>query len=105
MNLHLHVDDLENPEEIRDACSRRATELQDEFPETTRLEATLQRVGVEYEMHVRAHGKDLEVASRGRAADALGSVNEAFEKTRRQLRKHHDKLIFGPRRGSPRSNR
>ncbi len=105
MNLHLHADDLENPDAIRDACSERAAELRDEFPETTRLEVTLQRVGVKYEVHVRVNGKDLEVAARGRAADALGSVTEAFDKTRRQLRKHHDKMVFGPRRGPQRSNR
>jgi ribosome-associated translation inhibitor RaiA len=55
-------------------------------------------VGPEHETHVHINGKDLDVASRAKAIDLLGSVNDAFEKARRQLRKRHDKQIFSRRR-------
>jgi ribosome-associated translation inhibitor RaiA len=72
--------------------------LRDEFPETSKFEVTLRHNGDTHETHVHVTGKDLEVASSGHALTLEASVTEALEKTRRQLRKHRDKLIFGRRR-------
>ena len=105
MNLQLHLEDLENPDPIRDTCGTWATDLGSEFPETGRLEVTIRVVGSDHETHVHVTGKDLEIASRARDKDVMASLQEAFEKTRRQLRKHHDKQIFVRRRNSPRPSR
>jgi ribosome-associated translation inhibitor RaiA len=105
MNLHLHLEQLSNPEPIREACNQQATELHADFPNTTRVTVTVHRVGSEYQAHVCANGKDVEVASRARSTDVLGSVADAFDKTRRQLRKNHDKHIFVRRREAQRSSR
>ncbi len=105
MNLQLHLEDLENPDPIRDTCGTWATELESEFPETGRLEVTIRVVGSEHETHVHVTGKDLEIASRARGQDVMASLHDAFEKARRQLRKHHDKQIFGRRRNSHRPSR
>ena len=104
MNLHLHLEQLSNPEPIREACAQQASELHADFPETTRVSVTVRRVGPEYETHVCANGKDVEVASRARDTEILGSVTDAFDKTRRQLRKNHDKTIFVRRREAQRSS-
>jgi ribosome-associated translation inhibitor RaiA len=107
MKLHVHLEDVanasSNPEAIRGACEGRAAEIEDEFPETTRVDVTVHRVGPEHETHVHINGKDLEVASRARNVDVLGSVTDAFEKARRQLRKRRDKQIFRGRRDTQRT--
>jgi ribosome-associated translation inhibitor RaiA len=102
MNLEIHLDEVPHAEPVRRACGERAEELHAEFPQTTRIEVKLQRAGSDHETHIHVTGKDLEVAARARSNDALTSVGDAFEKTRRQLRKHHDKQVLGRRRGTPR---
>jgi ribosome-associated translation inhibitor RaiA len=104
MNLHLHLEQLSNPEPMREACNQQAAELHADFPNTTRVSVTVRRVGSEYEAHVCAKGKDVEVASRARSIDVLGSLTDAFDKTRRQLRKNHDKTIFVRRREAQRAS-
>ena len=102
LNLHLQLNDVENPDRLRADCTGRAEELHAEFPETARVEVTVRRVGPEHETHVHVTGKDLHLASRARNSEPVASVNNAFEKVRRQLRKHHDKQIFGRRRDAHR---
>jgi ribosomal subunit interface protein len=103
MNLEIRLDEIARPEPVRRACGERAEELHAEFPQTTRIEVKVQREGLEHETHIHVTGKDLEVAARARNNDPLTSVGDAFEKTRRQLRKHHDKQVLGRRRGAQRA--
>jgi ribosomal subunit interface protein len=105
MNVQLHLEDLEHPDPIRDTCGQWATDLESEFPQTTRLEISVRSVGSSHETHVHVTGKDLEVAAHARENDVMASLHDAFEKARRQLRKHHDKQIFGRRRNSNRPPR
>ena len=105
MNLQLHLEELSNPDPIRDTCGQWARDLESEFPHMSRLEITIRRVRADHETHVHATGKDLEVAARACDIDAKVSLHEAFEKARRQLRKHHDKQIFARRHGSNRAPR
>jgi ribosome-associated translation inhibitor RaiA len=104
MSLLLQLEELPDAERVRSLCEERATQLRAEFPETTRVEVKVQRAGPEHETHIHVTGRELEVASRARGTDPLGSVHDAFEKARRQLRKHHDKRIYARRRDAHRGS-
>ena len=98
MSLRIHFQDTPPADELKDECERRVGELEAEFPETSKFEVTLAHAKGEHETHVHITGKDLEFAASGRNRELLGALEEAFEKLHRQLRKHHDKQIFGRRR-------
>ena len=102
MTLEIRLDDVPLAEPLRRTCGERAEELAAEFPQTTRIEVKLQRAGSKHETSIHVTGKDVEIAARARSNDPRTSVEDAFEKTRRQLRKHHDKQVFGRRRGGQR---
>ena len=100
MSVRVHFRDVPHSERIRRDCENSVNGLQEEFPETSKFEITLTHTGDTHETHVHVTGKDLEVAAIGQALTLQESVTEALEHTRKQLRKHHDKVIFGRRRNS-----
>ena len=102
MTLRVHFQDVPHSDQLRRECEACVEDLKQEFPETSKYEITLTHTGDTHEVHVHVTGKDLEVASSGQAETLAESVTNALEKTRRQLRKHHDKVIFGRRREGPR---
>ncbi len=99
MNFRIHFhDDVPHSHRIRAECERHSDELQAEFPETSRCEVAISHSGDEHETHVHIRGKDLDVASHGKDREMHESMIDAFDKVRKQLRKHHDKMIFAKRR-------
>jgi ribosomal subunit interface protein len=98
MSLRLSFHRMPASDELRSECEERVRALQAEFPETTKFEVTLAHNGTEHETHVHLTGKDVELAAHARGHDVRVSLDEALEKARRQLRKHHDKQIFARRR-------
>jgi ribosome-associated translation inhibitor RaiA len=98
VSVRVHFQDVPHSERVRRDCEESVSGLREEFPETSKFEITLTLAGDTHETHVHVTGKDLEVASSGQALTIEGSVTEALERARRQLRKHRDKLIFGRRR-------
>ncbi len=95
--IHFH-DDVPHSHRIREECERHSDELQKEFPEMYKCEVAISHSGDEHETHVHVRGKDVDVASHAKNREMQNSVIEAFDKTRKQLRKHHDKVIFAKRR-------
>jgi len=105
MNFRIHFHDVPHSDEIKQECERLVDSLQQEFPETSKFEVSLNHTGEEHETHMHVTGKDLEVAAKANGRELRDSIAEAFERLRRQLRKHHDKQIFARRRGAQRSER
>ena len=105
MSLRIHFQDLPHTDAIKDECERRVGAIETEFPETSKFEVTLSHAKGEHEMHVHITGKELEFAARARSRELLSAIEEAFDKLHRQLRKHHDKQIFGRRRDGKSSRR
>jgi len=99
MSFRIHFQDVPHSDAIRDECEQLASSLRDEFPETSKCEVTVTHAGDEKELHLHITGKDIDIAARAQARDLRETMTEAFERVRKQLRKHHDKQIFSRRRG------
>jgi ribosome-associated translation inhibitor RaiA len=99
MAFHIHFRDVPHSDALRDECEGWATTMRDEFPETTRVEVTLQQARDAYEAHVHTTGKHVNFVGSGRSPESLVvAAREAFDKVHAQLRKHHDKQVFAHRR-------
>jgi ribosome-associated translation inhibitor RaiA len=94
MSFRIHYHHVTHSDSLREQCERLAEGLRDEFPEAQSCEVSLQQNGTDREVIVHVTGKELDVASRARAMEFRDGVHDAFERVRRQLRTHHDKLVF-----------
>jgi diphthamide synthase subunit DPH2 len=91
--------DTPHSEVVQSECEGLAQGLREEFPETTRVEVTLGHDRGEYEAHVHVTGRDIDLAGSSKSRDSLVvAARDAFHRAHAQLRKHHDKAIFKPRR-------
>ena len=102
MSRRVHFQDVPHSESIQRECERWIDLLREEFPETSKYEITLTHAGNDHETHVHVTGKHVELASQARHRDLREAVTDAFDRVRRQLRKHHDKKISGRRRDTHR---
>ncbi len=100
MSLRLHFHDVPHSDELRADAERHVGELQQEFPGTSKCEVSFSRDRAEHQTHVHLTGKEGEFASHAADADAKAALEAAFARLRRQLRRHHDKVVFERRRGS-----
>ncbi len=98
MSFRIHFHDVPHSDSIRDECEQLAGALREEFPETSKCEVTVTHAGEQHELHLHVTGKDIDLVARAQARELRETVGEAFERVRRQLRKHHDKQIFSRRR-------
>jgi ribosome-associated translation inhibitor RaiA len=94
----MHFQDLPHSDFLHAKCRVQASQLQSEFPEVLRVEVTHTHSGDARSTHVHATGRNLDVASAATSRSARESVQEAFGRLQRQLRKHHDKVIYNRRR-------
>lgn len=99
MSFRIHFQDVRRSDGVRHECERLADALREEFPETSKVEVTVTHDGQEHGTLVHITGKDLDVAARAQSKELRDTVTDAFDRIRRQLRKHHDKLI-SRRRGA-----
>jgi ribosome-associated translation inhibitor RaiA len=98
MSFRIQFHDVPHSDAIRQECEDLASALLEEFPETSKCEVTVSHAGDEKELHLHVTGKDVDLAARAQARELRETVTEAFDRVRRQLRKHHDKQIFSRRR-------
>ncbi len=98
MSVRILFQDLAHENGIQRECERFVGELQEEFPETFKYEVTLTHSRGEHETHVHVTGKDLEVAAHATERELGEAVIEAFDRVRKQLRKHRDKRTGRKRR-------
>jgi ribosome-associated translation inhibitor RaiA len=98
VSFRIHFHDVPHSDKVRDECEDLATALREEFPETSKCEVAISHAGEEKELHLHVTGKDLDLAAHAQARELHEAMTEAFDRVRRQLRKHHDKQIFSRRR-------
>ena len=99
MSFSIHFKDLPHSDRIRGECEQLAGELQEEFPFTSKVAVTVSQNGADHETHVHLTGKDVDLASSSRGRQLRDTVSEAFDRMRKQLRKHHDKVVGRRRSG------
>lgn len=99
MAFRMNFRDTPHSPVIHDECESLAQSVRDEFPETSRVEVTVGHDRGEYEAHVHVTGKDIDLAASAKSRDSIVvAARDAFHKAHAQLRKHHDKVVFKPRR-------
>ena len=98
----VHFKDLELESEVdegvRSLIDRRCEQLADEFREVARFEINVEEDGSGFVVHGHATGKNTNVATHVTATDVLPATDQVLDKIERQLRRLHDKRIFGRRR-------
>ena len=94
---------IEHDEELSQSVEKRCRALANEFPETAQFEVHMELEAGEVAVRVHVSGRDTQFASHARAAQARTASDTALEKLERELRRHHDKRIFGARREAQRS--
>lgn len=94
--------DIRINEKIREAIETRCHALAEEFPETTRFELILSADGTSHTAHGHVTGRNTEVASHAEAPELGQAADRVLDTLERQLRKVHDKKIFGQRREAQR---
>lgn len=102
-NVVIHWKGLESEEEVHDHLAERCLHIAAEFPETSHYELSIEPSGREIGCHGHVNGKHTRVAahSQGRAS-ARQAADSVLEKLERELRREHDKRIFGRRRKAQR---
>lgn len=98
----VHFRDVEIDEAVRESVQRRCDHLADEFHEVNRIELTIVEDGPGFSVHGHATGKNTDVATHAEAEIARAASDQVLDKIERQLRKVHDKRIFGRRREAQR---
>ena len=91
-------------EDVRTAVEERCRALGQEFPELTRLELTVAPDGDGHAASAHAIGKNTEAATHGSGGEPRQAADQVIDKLRHQLRKSHDKRIFGRRREAQNHN-
>ena len=104
MSFEIRFHDVPHSDKTRGECEELAQGLEAEFPETEKFEVTVSRNGELYETHLHVTGRHLSVNSSAESRELRDTMVEAFEKAHTQLRKHHDKQIYGRRREGQKSS-
>jgi ribosome-associated translation inhibitor RaiA len=102
MNLRVHFHGMHHSANLHSECEHLCEGLGTEFPEALRFEVTLRHDASQYETIVHVTGKEIDLAAHASGPELRPLLTEAFERARRQLRKHHDKLVFERRRKAAR---
>ena len=98
----VHFKDVDIDERVRESIESRCDALAHEFPEVSRFEVTVTGDGVGYSVHGHATGKNTDIATHAGASDPGPATELVLDKIQKQLRKVHDKRIFGQRREAQR---
>jgi ribosome-associated translation inhibitor RaiA len=95
--------DIEPDDEVRERAEKRCRALAEEFPEPTHIEVTLAEERTGFSAHAHATGTT-ECAASATAPELALAADRALERLARELRRAHDKRIFGQRREAMRQN-
>ena len=98
-NVLIHWKGLRNDEDVQTHLSDRCREIAAEFPETQRYELSIEASHRKIQCHGHVNGKKTQVAAH---AQDLPTPRQAadlvLDKLHRELRREHDKRVFGHRR-------
>jgi ribosomal subunit interface protein len=98
----IHFKDCEQDEKIRDSIEKHSARLAKEFHEINQFEVSLEPSGPGFIAHVHVTGKGTDASTQANASELGPAADLIFHKVERQLRKIHDKRIFGQRREAQR---
>ena len=96
----VHLKDVTVTDRVRDSIDKHCGRLAEEFREVNRFEITISENGLGFEVHGRATGKNMEVATHAVSNHPGPAADQLFGKIERKLRKLHDKRIFSQRRSA-----
>ncbi len=100
MSLRVHFHDVPHSELLQAEAERHASQLQQEFEAISKLEVSFSHDRAEHQTHLHLTGREGEFAAHAADADAKASLEAAFTRLHRQLRRHHDKRTLERRRPS-----
>ncbi len=98
MSFRIQFQDVPHSDKVRDECQQLAETLEEEFPETQKFDVTISQAREVYTTHLHVVGKDVSVNGTATSRELHETLIQAFDKAHRQLRKHHDRVIFDRRR-------
>ena len=102
--LNTHWRNLSADEATDAYLERRCDHLMDEFPEADSFEISFQVEGQKVECHAHVDGKRTRLAAHASGAHSSRQAAESvLDKLEREMRKDHDKRIFGNRRKAQKS--
>ena len=93
MSFQIRFHDTPHSDGLKQECEDLATELREEFQDTSKIQLSLNRSGEDYEAHVHVTGKGIDIAATSQNRAMRDAAVEALDRARKQLRKHQDKLI------------
>ncbi len=105
MTVVIRFKDVPESDELRDELEKRCRHFAAEFPETTRYEVTLSPTSPEVFAQTHVTGKGTDIAAHASASEPRQAAERALDKLERELRREHDKRIFGRRREAQRAVR
>ena len=99
----IHFKEVEQDEPLRESIQKKGQHLGNEFHEVSKIEISLAPNGAGFIANGHVTGKGTDIATQVEASELTPAVDSVFDKVERQLRKHHDKRIFGQRREAQRA--
>jgi ribosome-associated translation inhibitor RaiA len=89
---------------VRELVEERCRALAEEFPELTHVEVTLAPDGSGHSASGRVTGRSTALATHAVAPEPGHAADRLLDTLRHQLRRSHDKRLFGRRRTAQRKN-
>jgi len=102
--IAVHFKDMPVRDGVRDAVEDRCQALAEEFPELTHVEVTLSPDGGGHLASGRVTGKSTALATHAAAPEPGHAADRLLDTLRQQLRRSHDRRIFGRRRAAQLEN-
>jgi ribosome-associated translation inhibitor RaiA len=100
----IHFNDIPVNHSVREHIEARCKHLADEFPEAINFEVHLTGDFESAQCHGHVSGKRTHAAAHVEQANNLRHAGDLMlDKVERELRREHDKRIFGPRRQAQKS--
>ena len=99
VSVLIHFRGVATDPDVKEHIEARCHHLANEFPETNHYELTLEQENGHVVAHGHVTGKNTDAAAHTPPIEGLKAAGDAaLEKLHTELRKHHDKRIFGQRR-------
>jgi ribosome-associated translation inhibitor RaiA len=96
--LVIRFKDIEHDDDVHSHLESRLRQIAYDFPEASHCELSLTADALDITAHAQARGKRLDLASHAVTQDVRAAGERALDKLQRELRREHDKRIFGRRR-------
>ena len=96
----VHHRDVHIGAQLLESIERRCATLADEFAEASRFELTFENNGMSVRGQAHATGRRTDLSTHAEASEPGIVVDRVLDKIERQLRRGHDKRVFGRRRSA-----